>query len=149
MLDLEGALKLLAIDKALINNDGFLTRSSDYSLYLDPGGKYHLIPRDANETLRETKRRNRTLRRRKRCEQNAPHQTPRRPRRPLLNLQARHRRKVPRLEEARPRRQAMAKNDQPPLESPYQQAFFDGYFAPRSYRKQCRPRLWAHRPISA
>ena len=56
MLDLEGALKLLAIDKALINNDGFLTRSSDYSLYLDPGGKYHLIPRDANETLRETKR---------------------------------------------------------------------------------------------
>ena len=41
------------------------------------------------------------------------------------------------------------KNDQPPLESPYQQAFFDGYLAPRSYRKQCRPRLWAHRPISA
>ena len=54
MLDLEGALKFLAIDKALINNDGFWTRASDYSLYLDPGGKFHLIPWDANETLRET-----------------------------------------------------------------------------------------------
>ncbi len=54
MLDLEGTLKFLAIDKALINNDGFWTRASDYSLYLDPAGKFHLIPWDANETLRET-----------------------------------------------------------------------------------------------
>ena len=54
MLDLEGTLKFFAIDKALINNDGFWTRASDYSLYLDPGGKFHLIPWDANETLRET-----------------------------------------------------------------------------------------------
>ena len=54
VLDLEGALKFLAIDKALINNDGFWTRASDYSLYLDPSGKFHLIPWDANETLRET-----------------------------------------------------------------------------------------------
>ncbi len=54
MLDLEATLKFLAIDKALINNDGFWTRASDYSLYLDPTGKFHLIPWDANETLRET-----------------------------------------------------------------------------------------------
>ncbi len=56
MLDLEGALKFLAIDKALINNDGFWSRASDYSLYLDPKGRFHLIPWDANETLRETER---------------------------------------------------------------------------------------------
>ena len=54
ILDIEGTLKFLAVDKALINNDGFWTRASDYSLYLDPASKFHLIPWDANETLRET-----------------------------------------------------------------------------------------------
>jgi hypothetical protein len=41
------------VDKALINNDGYWVRSSDYSLYEDPKGKSHVIPQDANETLRE------------------------------------------------------------------------------------------------
>jgi len=51
ILDIEGALKFLALDKALINNDGYWTRASDYSIYLDEKGKFHLFPHDANETL--------------------------------------------------------------------------------------------------
>ncbi|MFN0104641.1 MAG: CotH kinase family protein [Bryobacteraceae bacterium] len=51
ILDIEGTLKFLALDKALINNDGYWTRASDYSLYLDEKGKFHLFPHDVNETL--------------------------------------------------------------------------------------------------
>ncbi|MSV31418.1 MAG: spore coat protein CotH [Bryobacterales bacterium] len=51
ILDIDGALKFLALDKALINNDGYWTRASDYSIYLDEKGKFHLFPHDANETL--------------------------------------------------------------------------------------------------
>jgi len=53
LLDIDGALKFLALDKASINNDGFWTRASDYSIYEDPSGKFHVIPWDANETFRE------------------------------------------------------------------------------------------------
>jgi hypothetical protein len=53
ILDVDGALKFLALDKAAINNDGFWTRASDYSIYEDPDGKFHVIPWDANETFRE------------------------------------------------------------------------------------------------
>lgn len=53
ILDVDGALKFLALDKAAINNDGFWTRASDYSIYEDPNGKFHVIPWDANETFRE------------------------------------------------------------------------------------------------
>ena len=56
LLDIEGALKFLALDKAVINNDGFWTRASDYSLYEDLNGRFHLIPWDANETFREPER---------------------------------------------------------------------------------------------
>jgi hypothetical protein len=56
ILDVDGALKFLALDKALINNDGFWTRASDYSIYEDAEGKFHLIPWDANETFREPER---------------------------------------------------------------------------------------------
>lgn len=56
ILDIDGALQFLALDKALINNDGFWTRASDYSLYEDAEGKFHLIPWDANETFREPER---------------------------------------------------------------------------------------------
>jgi hypothetical protein len=51
ILDIDGALKLLAIENALINNDGIWTRASDYNIYLDEKGKFHLIPHDANETF--------------------------------------------------------------------------------------------------
>lgn len=52
ILDVDGALKFLALDNALINNDAYWVRTSDYYLYLDERGRFHLIPHDANETFR-------------------------------------------------------------------------------------------------
>jgi hypothetical protein len=49
MLDIEGALWFLALDVGLINNDGYWTRASDYSLYRDSKKVFHLIPHDMNE----------------------------------------------------------------------------------------------------
>jgi hypothetical protein len=51
ILDIDGVLRFLALDNALVNNDGYWTRASDYSLYRDEGGKFHLIPHDTNETF--------------------------------------------------------------------------------------------------
>jgi hypothetical protein len=51
MLDIDGALRFLAIDNALVNNDGYWTRGSDYSLYRDQKGKFHIIPHDTSETF--------------------------------------------------------------------------------------------------
>ncbi len=52
ILDIDGTLKFLALDKALINSDGYWTRASDYNIYRDAKGRFHLIPHDANEALR-------------------------------------------------------------------------------------------------
>ena len=52
-LDVDGVLRFLAVDNALVNNDGFWTRASDYYLYRDERGCFHLIPQDANETFSE------------------------------------------------------------------------------------------------
>lgn len=51
LLDVEGALKFLALENALINNDGYWVRASDYSIYQDVTGKFHILPHDANETF--------------------------------------------------------------------------------------------------
>jgi spore coat protein CotH len=51
LLDIDGALKFLALDNALINNDGYWIRTSDYSIYQDVNGKFHILPQDANETF--------------------------------------------------------------------------------------------------
>ena len=51
LLDVDGALKFLALENALINNDGYWVRASDYSIYQDVAGKFHIIPHDANETF--------------------------------------------------------------------------------------------------
>ncbi len=51
LLDIDGVLKFLAVDNALVNNDGFWTRASDYSIYLDIKGRFHFVPHDANETF--------------------------------------------------------------------------------------------------
>ena len=51
ILDLDGALRFLALDVSLINNDGYWVRGSDYSLYLDEENMFHLIPHDMNETF--------------------------------------------------------------------------------------------------
>ena len=51
ILDVDGALKFLALDVALVNGDGYWTRASDYSIYQDPKGVFHIIPQDVNETF--------------------------------------------------------------------------------------------------
>lgn len=49
VLDVDGALRFLALENALINNDGYWIRTSDYALYLDGFGRIHLVPHDMNE----------------------------------------------------------------------------------------------------
>lgn len=51
ILDIDGALGFLALDVVLANSDGFWTRASDYELYLDESGRFHIIPHDLNEAL--------------------------------------------------------------------------------------------------
>jgi hypothetical protein len=51
ILDIDGALRFLALDNALVNNDGYWVRASDYSLYEDEQGRFHVIPHDVNETF--------------------------------------------------------------------------------------------------
>ena len=51
ILDMDGALKFLALENALINNDGYWIRTSDYSIYEDEKGRFHIFPQDANETM--------------------------------------------------------------------------------------------------
>jgi hypothetical protein len=36
---------------ALVNSDGYWTRASDYNLYRDSAGRFHLIPHDVNEAM--------------------------------------------------------------------------------------------------
>jgi len=51
IFDVDGALKFLAVEVALVNTDGFWTRASDYSLFLDEKGILHVIPHDVNEAM--------------------------------------------------------------------------------------------------
>jgi hypothetical protein len=53
MLDVDGALKFLAVEMALANSDGYWARASDYNLYMDERGRFHVIPHDVNEGLAE------------------------------------------------------------------------------------------------
>ena len=50
-LDVDGALKFLALDTTFSNGDGFWTRTSDYSIGEDGKGRLHVIPHDMNETF--------------------------------------------------------------------------------------------------
>jgi spore coat protein CotH len=52
MMDIDEVLWFLALDNALINGDGYWIRASDYSLYRDKEGKFHVIPADMNEAFR-------------------------------------------------------------------------------------------------
>ena len=54
MLDIDGALWFLALDIATANSDGYWTRASDYSLYRDPKGVFHIVPHDMNEAFKST-----------------------------------------------------------------------------------------------
>lgn len=51
ILDIDGALRFLALDCALVNSDGYWTRASDYSLFLDENGQFHTVPHDMNEAF--------------------------------------------------------------------------------------------------
>ena len=53
LLDVDGALKFLALEVALVNSDGYWARASDYSIYQDEKGLFHVIPHDVNEALAE------------------------------------------------------------------------------------------------
>lgn len=50
-LDVDGALWFLALDNAFGDDDGYHSRGSDYLLYRDPKGRFHVLPRDNNEIL--------------------------------------------------------------------------------------------------
>ena len=51
LLDIDGALKFLAVDVALVNTDGYWVRGSDYNIYKDTKGQFHVVPHDMNEAL--------------------------------------------------------------------------------------------------
>ena len=51
ILDVDGALRFMAVEVALVNTDGYWTRASDYNLYRDPAGRFHVIPHDVNEGM--------------------------------------------------------------------------------------------------
>jgi hypothetical protein len=51
ILDVDGVLKFLAVEVVLANDDGYWTRASDYSLFEDLSGRFHLMPHDMNEAF--------------------------------------------------------------------------------------------------
>ncbi len=51
ILDIDGALRFLALDVALVNSDGYWTRASDFNIFRDSSGKFHIIPHDMNEAF--------------------------------------------------------------------------------------------------
>jgi hypothetical protein len=53
LLNIDGALRFLAIENALANTDGYWTRASDYNIYLDEQGRVHVLPHDMNEAFEE------------------------------------------------------------------------------------------------
>ena len=53
LLDIDGALRFLALENALANSDGYWTRASDYNIYLDEQGRVHVLPHDMNEGLED------------------------------------------------------------------------------------------------
>lgn len=50
-LDIDQVISFLALENVFINSDGYWTRASDYELYLDARGRFHVIPYDGNETF--------------------------------------------------------------------------------------------------
>ncbi len=51
LLDIDGVLRFLAVDVVLANTDGYWSRNSDYSIYLDPDGRFHVVAHDMNEAM--------------------------------------------------------------------------------------------------
>ena len=53
-MDVEGALRFLALDIALSNGDGYWNDGSDFNVYLATTGRFTVFPHDANEGFRTT-----------------------------------------------------------------------------------------------
>jgi hypothetical protein len=51
IFNIDRALWFIALDNVLIDSDGYISRGSDYNLYQDPHGRFHMIPYDNNETF--------------------------------------------------------------------------------------------------
>jgi hypothetical protein len=51
ILDIDSVLWWLALDNAVVNDDGYWTRASDYNLYRSPKGKFYIVQSDTNETF--------------------------------------------------------------------------------------------------
>jgi hypothetical protein len=49
LLDVDAALRFLALEVVFVNPDGYWARASDFDLWQDPGGRFHVIPHDFNE----------------------------------------------------------------------------------------------------
>jgi hypothetical protein len=56
ILDLDNVLAFMAVDYTLINNDGYWNDGSDFNIYEDAKGRFHLLPHDANEGFRPSGR---------------------------------------------------------------------------------------------
>lgn len=52
LLDLNGTLRFLAWENVLLNQGGYRARGGGYGLYLDPAGRFHVIPLAAETALR-------------------------------------------------------------------------------------------------
>jgi spore coat protein CotH len=48
-LDVDGVLRFLALENATMNSDGYWIRASDFGLFLDEQGVFHVVPHDMNE----------------------------------------------------------------------------------------------------
>jgi hypothetical protein len=51
LLDIDNVLRFLAVDITLVNNDGYWTRASDYSIFRGKDGRFRIFPHDMNETF--------------------------------------------------------------------------------------------------
>jgi hypothetical protein len=52
LMEVDEVLRFLALDIALVNNDGYWRDGSDFNVYLNPEGRFLLTPHDANEGFR-------------------------------------------------------------------------------------------------
>lgn len=43
-LDIDGVLEFLALEMVFVNTDGYWTRASDYSLFENEQGRFHVLP---------------------------------------------------------------------------------------------------------
>lgn len=52
LLNIDQALWQLAVSNVFMDDDGYIHKGGDYTLYQDVNGRFHLVPHDNNESLR-------------------------------------------------------------------------------------------------